>query len=72
MKKGRTFYYGVVKEGEDCHRTLTSEPGRHNSGETNKNGEMIFRGQSKLKTTIIESAWTSARRVPALFLVINH
>jgi transposase len=47
-------------------------PGRHNSGEIKKNGEMTFRGQSILKKSVIESAWIAARRDPALSLAYSN
>jgi transposase len=46
-------------------------PTRHNTGEVKNDGEMTFRGQSTLKKSIIESAWTAARRDPALSLAYN-
>jgi len=46
-------------------------PGKHDSGEVKKNGEMTFRGQPKLKKCIIESAWVAARIDPALSLAYN-
>ena len=47
-------------------------PSKHDSGEVKKNGEMTFRGQAKLKKTIIESAWIAARRDPVLSLAYNN
>ena len=47
-------------------------PSKHNSGEIKKNGEMTFRGQSKLKKTVIEAAWIAARRDPVLSLAYNN
>lgn len=41
-------------------------PTCHNSGPKEENGEMTFRGQSQIKTMLIESAWTAARIDPAL------
>ena len=46
-------------------------PNRHNSGNVKNDGEMTFRGQAKLKTSIIESAWIAARKDPALSLAYN-
>jgi len=78
---GLTVAMTILTEIETIERFENSDqfagfvglvPGRRNSGETNKNGEMTFRGQAKLKTVIIESSWTSARRDPALFLAYNN
>ena len=41
-------------------------PGRHSSGERDKNTEMTFRGHDFIKRTLIESSWIAARRDPAL------
>ena len=46
-------------------------PDHHNSGDTNNDGEMTFRGQSILKKCIIESSWVAARKDPALSLAYN-
>jgi transposase len=46
-------------------------PNRHNSGEGKREGEMTRRGQSKLKSCIIESAWIAARIDPALSLAYS-
>jgi len=46
-------------------------PIRSNSGETKKDGEMTFRGQSILKKCIMESSWVAARNDPALSLAYN-
>jgi transposase len=46
-------------------------PNRHSSGDVKNDGEMTFRGQAKLKKSIIESAWIAARRDPALSLAYN-
>jgi len=46
-------------------------PNRHHSGSKNSDGEMTFRGQSTLKKSIIESAWTAARGDPALTLAYS-
>ena len=46
-------------------------PTRSSSGEVSKEGEMTFRGQAKLKRSIIESAWVAARIDPALSLAYN-
>jgi transposase len=43
-------------------------PTKHDSGEVKRNGEMTFRGQARLKTIIVESAWVAARTDPALSL----
>jgi len=47
-------------------------PGKHDSGEVKKNGEMTFRGQTKLKTIIVESSWIAARRDPALSFAYSN
>jgi transposase len=47
-------------------------PGKHDSGKVKKNLEMSFRGQAKLKKSIIESAWIAARRDPVLSLAYNN
>ena len=41
-------------------------PGRHSSGEKDKNTEMTFRGHYFLKRSLIESSWIAARLDPAL------
>ena len=41
-------------------------PGRHSSGEKDKNTDMTFRGNDLIKRTLIESAWIAARYDPAL------
>lgn len=41
-------------------------PGRHSSGEKDKNTEMTFRGHDFIKRTLIESSWIAARYDPAL------
>lgn len=41
-------------------------PNRHNSGDKSNDGEMTFRGNKKLRSMLIESAWTAARSDPAL------
>jgi len=46
-------------------------PTRSNSGEVNRDGEMTFRGQDRLKKCLIESAWVAARIDPALSLAYN-
>jgi len=46
-------------------------PGRHDSGDVKNDGEMTFRGQSTLKKCVIESAWTAARKDPALSLAYS-
>jgi transposase len=46
-------------------------PNRHNSGDVKNDGEMTFRGQATLKKSIIESAWTAARKDPALSLAYS-
>lgn len=43
-------------------------PNRHSSGETDRNGEMTFRGQDTLRRSIIESSWIAVRFDPALML----
>jgi transposase len=47
-------------------------PNRHNSGEVKNDGEMTRRGQSMLRKSIIEPAWTAARHDPALSLAYNR
>lgn len=47
-------------------------PNRHHSGEVKNDGEMTFRGQSTLKKCVIESAWTAARKDPALYLAYSR
>jgi transposase len=47
-------------------------PNRHNSGDVKNDGEMTFRGKTILKKSIIESAWTAARKDPALSLAYNQ
>jgi transposase len=46
-------------------------PNRHSTGGVRNDGEMTFRGQAKVKKSIIESAWIAARRDPALSLAYN-
>jgi transposase len=46
-------------------------PNRHGSGGVKNDGEMTFRGQATLKKCIIESAWTAARKDPALSLAYS-
>jgi transposase len=46
-------------------------PTRSSSGEVDKDGEMTFRGQARLKKCLIESAWVAARIDPALSLAYN-
>ncbi len=41
-------------------------PGRHSSGEKDKNTEMTFRGHDFIKRSLIESSWIAARLDPAL------
>lgn len=41
-------------------------PGRHSSGEKDKNTEMTFRGHDFIKRTLIESSWIAARYDPSL------
>ena len=41
-------------------------PGRHDSGETGKDGKMIFRGQPLLKKCIVEASWIAIRNDQAL------
>jgi transposase len=43
-------------------------PTSHSSGEKDIRGEMTPRGRSRLRTMLIESAWTAARTDPALSL----
>jgi transposase len=47
-------------------------PKRHDSGDVKNDGEMTFRGQSTLKKCVIESAWTAARKDPALSLAYSQ
>ena len=47
-------------------------PKRHNTGDVKNDGEMTFRGQAILKKLIIESAWTAARKDPALSLAYSR
>jgi transposase len=46
-------------------------PNRHDSGDVKKDGEMTARGQSKLKKSLVESAWIAVRIDPALSLAFN-
>ena len=41
-------------------------PGRHSSGEKDKNTGMTFRGHDFIKRSLIESSWIAAMRDPAL------
>ena len=41
-------------------------PNYRSSGDKASNGEITFRGQSGLKKSLIESAWSAARYDPAL------
>lgn len=65
----------LLVEVEDIRRFQNSDklagyiglvPTTHSSGEKDNKGEMTFRGQMKLRSKIIESAWFAARIDPAM------
>lgn len=47
-------------------------PGRHSSGDKDKNTEMTFRGNEFIKKSLIESAWIAAQRDPALNMAYHN
>lgn len=46
-------------------------PYMHSSGESERIGGMTIRGNKKLKTVLIESAWSAIRKDPAMLLTFN-
>ena len=65
----------IITEINDIHRFRNLDklaayvgltPTSHSSGEKELHGEMIHRGNSYLKSIIIECSWIAARRDPSL------
>lgn len=54
------------KNTDDLASFVGLIPGRHSSGEKERNTEMTFRGHSFIKRSLIESSWIAAGRDPAL------
>jgi transposase len=74
---GLTTAMMILTEIDDIHRFANREklrsyvgltPSSHSSGDSDRHGEMIHRGNKFLRPAMIESAWTAARTDPGLHM----